>query len=195
MKKPNKTNSADKTIFIKLLKYGESLGLEKCTIDDALAWARKNNFISEEGDSRQKDRFIQLFLECFHGVVPVREEATYVLKNEYYFRLIEYKELKESRIASKSANRNAFIAIGISLTSIVLGVYATWFQLNTEISVDSSQVASIIDASKPPQSQNVELSSNQLSLVVSELQSLKQCEVKIDDNQYRKILEAINHNN
>jgi hypothetical protein len=83
----------DKPIFIKLLEHGEEVGLSGTDFDHVQGWAWENQLISNTQNSENEVSLLRdLFFECFTRNSGNSAEI-WVLKNEYYFRLLEYKEL------------------------------------------------------------------------------------------------------
>jgi hypothetical protein len=64
----------------------------------------------------------------------------YILNAEYYFRLVEFQELEESRIASSDANRHSQVAIAFSIVAIAVSLIVGAIQLNSTITIDYNQV-------------------------------------------------------
>jgi hypothetical protein len=106
------------SIFIELLKYGERAGLQGTTIPEMLKWAQTNGF-SDSDIVRENSLLFRLYDECF---VPGSESrgghGLSVLRNEYFFRLVEYRELEMARKASREARWLSIAAIIISLFAI-----------------------------------------------------------------------------
>lgn len=138
-------------IFIKLLEYGALKELNGSSLDDALEWAKKSDYISKKNKNeavKAEKRFIDLFYECFTGgrgfQLSDDRKAIGVLKAEYYFRLIEYKELQEARRTAKKANITAWVAIIFSLITFLSASFFTYMQLNTPIKIDPVQMEQLL---------------------------------------------------
>jgi hypothetical protein len=134
-----------KPVFIRLLEYGEEIGLTGTDVNKAIEWGIKSNILPGKNDEEfpaKKEFFKQLFYDCYvrPGGVATNER---ILKTEYYFRLIEYQELQEARKASKSANRNSFIAITVSILAIIISIYMAYSQINSPVSIDQKQIEAI----------------------------------------------------
>ncbi len=159
------------SIFIKLLEYGAKKGIEGTSYDEIKSWATERNFIdvTDDVDGRAKE-LEQLFSETYQQVVR-DTDVTHTLKTEYYFRLIEYQELQASRQAAREANRNAFIAIGISLFAIIISAVLTFAQLRMPTTISKSDLSALIRS-------NTEAGTQQR-------------EVKLDKLQMAQILSAI----
>jgi len=56
-----------------------------------------------------------LFHECYKSSGTNPDVHKWVLKAEYYFRLIEHRELQEARKTAKQSSRNAHLAIIVSI--------------------------------------------------------------------------------
>ena len=103
-------------VFIKLLEFGEKIGLVGTNFDAVTEWAVNSGVlppVSDQAYAKQKYLLRDLFFESF-VLNSGSTESVWVLKAEYYFRLLEFRELQESRAASQAANRHSFIAIVIS---------------------------------------------------------------------------------
>lgn len=150
----------EKSIFIRLLEFGERKGIQGFRGDEYDTWkAEQPDVVNEYGDRSQEAR--TLLNACFDQQ-PTNPGFRYVLKTEYYFRLIEFKELEESRLASASANQHSKIAIGFSVFAILIGA----LQLNSNITLDANQVSKMA-AKDYPASQRIE--SEQLTQVIEAL--------------------------
>lgn len=88
--------------------------------------------VSDQAYAKQKYLLRDLFFESF-VLNSGSTESVWVLKAEYYFRLLEFRELQESRAASQAANRNSFIAIGISLSAIIFQFMPHIFRLTLRL--------------------------------------------------------------
>lgn len=142
------------SIFIKLLEWGEKVGIEGVTWKEVKHWAYENKLVSTtEQSNLNVQLLLNLLQECFvdaSGSSPRK----YNLKSEYYFRLIEFRELQEAREASKKANKNAIAAIIISTLAIMVSVFMSIRPaklddaqvrqlLNPTVAIESSQLATI----------------------------------------------------
>jgi hypothetical protein len=152
----------EESIFIELLKFGakhERNGFEK---SDWELWA-KSHVAGEDGKAELNKRISFLLKECFEDY---GSPAKFALKTEYYFRLVEFQELEESRKASSDANFHSKIAIGFSVFAIFVGLVIGIIQLNSEINLNPEQV-SVMATKDFPVTQQVE--SEQLNLVIEAL--------------------------
>lgn len=117
-------NKEENGIFIKLLEIGEEKGANGITKTQAL------NRLGELGlmPTSSYDLAEQLFFECFDfGGKTIGYEGRCALKAEYYFRLLEYRELKEARQTAKQANRNAIFAIILAIATLLVTVLMPLF--------------------------------------------------------------------
>ncbi len=167
-------------IFIDLLDFGVEKGLKGTDLLEVEEWAKEKYFPDPTGlgekwiDLRSNLKY--LFEECFHETNRIKKGTSIclrVLKNEYYFRLIEYQELQDSRIAAREANRNAFIAIGISIFAIIISAVLTFAQLNTPTIINKPDLNALIKSNR---------------------ETGVQREVKLDSLQMAQILTAIGYN-
>jgi hypothetical protein len=175
-------------IFIKVLEYGAERGLEGTDVQGFNTWASEQGFLdlkNKELHQLQKCNALhRLLQECFQ-VADNRGEALeriYVLKNEYYFRLIKYRELQEARNAAKEANRNAFFAIGLSILTLLFSGFLTYTHLINPVSINKADMQALIESNKNPNTQTVRLNQNQLD-------ELK--EINLEPLQMAQILSAI----
>lgn len=175
-------------IFIKVLKYGAERGIEGTDVQRFNTWASEQGFVdlkSKESHQLLKRNALQgLLIECFQEAEYRGKtlERLYVLKSEYYFRLIEYHELQEARKAARDANRNAIFAISLSIFTLLLSAFFTYTQLKTPVSINKDDMQALIESNKNPNTQNVQLNQNQLD----ELKG-----IKLDSLQMAQILSAI----
>lgn len=168
--------------FIKVLEYGEQVGLEGTNEADFLKWAEDEGLIdltsTESKTASQIASLKQLFSECFKTFLSTEKKdsvrqmySSDVLRTEYYFRLIEHRELQLNREAAKSANRNAFVAIGISVTAIIVSAVMTWSQLNTSVSLDKFTLQSLIESNVVQR--DVNLNPQQMKQILAVLEKAK----------------------
>lgn len=166
------------TIFIKVLEYGEKAGIEGATDSEFWEWTKSlgiNNNTSDDHETLKAQALNRILDECFFKSKLALAEETpkktiykNVLKTEYYFRLIEYRELQQSRAAAKSASKNAFIAIMISMVAIIFSIYVA----KQPISINKSDLNALINSNKD---------------------TVIQKEVKLDRLQMAQILSAIGY--
>jgi hypothetical protein len=113
----------EKSIFIRMLQLGADNGAKPMRKSAFFEWAIGQGDIESEQD-QVISQLHKLFDECFIcSGASTTEENTYVLKSEYYFRLLEFTELELSRKASSEANRNSIIATVLAVISIGIGSY------------------------------------------------------------------------
>ena len=154
-----------KSPFIKLLEYGEQIGTRGADEKEIFEWALRTGVIP---DNKVSKRILDnLLYECFDKT----GDGSRILKVEYYFRLIEYRELEESRIASRQANRNSFIAILFSITAIVISSIIGYQQLTGSVSISSSQVREIVNANSQPITGNITIESTQIEALIDAIKS------------------------
>jgi hypothetical protein len=152
-----------KSIFIRMLQLGAVNGAKPMTKSAFIDWA------VEQGDMESKQdpvvsQLYKLFDECFIcSKTPSIGEKSYVLKSEYYFRLLEFTELELSRKASSEANRNSLIATLLAVLSIIIGGYFGYVQKTTSIKIDNKQV-SLMTTDK-----SLQIESEQLNQVIEAL--------------------------
>ena len=148
--------------YIQMLKFAASKAPEGFSYDEYEGYAVK---LYGSINDKTRATLKQVRTDCFHslntGPTPV-----FSLKAEYYFRLIEFQELKESRKSSSDANKHSKVAIGFSIFAIFIGAVVGILQLNSTIKLDNKQV-SIMATKDYPATQQVE--SEQLSQVIDAL--------------------------
>lgn len=155
----------EKSIFIRLLRLGEQKGIQGVSSLEFEAWASSQPEVEEEGDP-EYFRLLNLRDECFNRNSEHRKDPVYVLKNEYYFRLVEFQELEESRKASTQANKNSTKAMIIAMAAILLSLIIGGLQYNTPTTINYDQV-NRMETRRFPVSQKIE--SEQLSQVIEAL--------------------------
>ena len=170
------------TIFIKVLEYGEQVGIDGTTYQEFIKWARQENLIIPESgdpDEKLKTAALQnLFSECFQRSKAIQDSDkerttphTNVLKTEYYFRLVEHRALEESRKAAKSANRNAFSAIAISIIAMIICTVTVFVQLNSPISINKSDLQGLIESNTASKVKEVRLDRLQMTQILSAIEA------------------------
>ncbi|VAW54235.1 hypothetical protein MNBD_GAMMA06-1294 [hydrothermal vent metagenome] len=159
--------------FIKLLEYGEKVALDGVNFETVTDWAIQEEIIPGRGETSHDDarNFLRdQFFECFENSSGSTKNI-WSLKTEYYFRLIEFRELQESRIASKQANRNSFIAIGISIFALVCTVLVSYMQLTGSVKISPAQIKEVVNSNNLPVSGAVAIDSKQLQVLVDAIKS------------------------
>ena len=132
-------------MFITLLQYGEAIGLDGTNFENFIEWDRKYSYIPQPGTEayeRRKGLLRELFFEAFTKT-SASTENVWVLKNEYYFRLIEYKELQHTRINAAEARKYATYAIIVSVVAMFASVILGVAQMNSEVQFNEDQIARI----------------------------------------------------
>jgi hypothetical protein len=140
----------ESSVFIKLLEYGEKTELNGTDFDEVVSWAVQNDILPSENDekySKQKYLLRDLFFEVFI-LNSGSTEKTWVLKAEYYFKLLEFRELKESRIAASEAKKYSNIAIVVSVIALVATIIIGSLQLKSSITISETQYIEVIDELK-----------------------------------------------
>lgn len=179
----------EKPLFIWLLEYGEEKSGTTITCHQVINKACSDKFISDRSTG-PSIVLRSLFLECFEYTEADRISARKMLskhdinsfdshysdmsthlKPEYYFRLLEHRELQLAREAAKQANENAKAAQltadkSISLAedsniqsqrsfrfsvlavviSVVASIGATFWQLKSPISIEEKQINRLEEA-------------------------------------------------
>ncbi len=165
----------EETIFIKILEYGEKAGLEGISENEFWEWAKTQGTDRESNDPDQIlkcSSIYKIFQTCFEPSIVRNGNDTvskYILRTEYYFRLMEHRELVQSRLAASSANRYAFYAITISICAIIVCAVLTF----------------------SPSVRKVQISQDQLSRIMEKLESLETREVSLDKLQLMQIITAL----
>lgn len=143
-------------VFIKLLEFGEKIGLAGTSFDAVTEWAVNSGVlppVSDQTHTKQKCLLRDLFFESF-ALNSGSTEPVWVLKAEYYFRLLGFRELQVSRTSSRAANRNSLTAIVISLIAIIISCVTAYIQVNTPVgiqgavTINESQIKQIIESNK-----------------------------------------------
>ena len=169
------------SIFIDVLRYGEQVGLKGTSYGDFQKWAAEKGIINLTSnaakDALQIDSLKKLFQDCFVSFADTEKGGSTstipsrcVLKTEYYFRLIEYRERHERTQAANFANRNAMWAIGISLAAVILCTILTLTLIFTPNRMKPSDLTPLIN-----------------SIAV-------QKEVRLDSLQMAQLISAIGYN-
>jgi hypothetical protein len=130
-------------IFIKLLEYGEQIGLAGTDFKELCNWFEKQNLLLEKSNSNEnKTKKLALLRELFFETYVKNSGSTenkWVLKTKYYFRLLEYREIVMAKKSSKQANRNAWIAIILSFLTFIISYSFSISNQKTPIIINQDQ--------------------------------------------------------
>jgi hypothetical protein len=166
-----------KPIFIALLEHGEDKGLDGTSLANVLDWAQKNDYLPEKDDPRYNEMqglLRDLFFESFAQNSFVSSSAnSWGLKAEYFYRLLEYRELHEARENSRKAQKNALIAISISIFALVASVSIGYMQLSKPVEISERQISKMIDEVKLSSQQTQSNEDKNIDLLLKEIQLLK----------------------
>lgn len=157
----------ENNIFIEVLKFGAQKELTGCNFNELADVVLKEK--TEINYSLLKD----VFDECFELSVRNLSSNKYILKTEYYFRLLDYEELQQAKQASRESNRNALLAIIVSLFAIGLGIWTSF----RPVSINAEDIRVLTQSNIPPQVQKVHL---------------EQKYIKLEKGQLTKILSLLN---
>lgn len=122
--------------FIWILEHGERVGLDGTSLEAATKSAQADGVLPATGTPEFTTKFTwfrRLFQEAFDcpGVT-----LQGVLKSEYFFRLIEFRELQESREAALSARRWAAAALVVSIVAIAASTISAHRQMTTPLKIE-----------------------------------------------------------
>ncbi len=91
------------------MRYGAKRGLRGTSLPEFQAWVTKQGFVDYTSSAphqiRKQEALEDFLLKCFE-IIQVstkqpKKKLTYVLKNKYYSKLIEYKALQKNNEAVK----------------------------------------------------------------------------------------------
>ncbi|UTA47463.1 hypothetical protein L1F30_15040 [Simiduia sp. 21SJ11W-1] len=152
-------NTEEKSLFIWLLEFGEK-HQGGTTLHSAINGAIEDKLLSSRSQA-EANTISNLFKECFD--VPewyknqekFNDSAVYSLKSEYYFRLLEYRELQLAREAANRAEDNARFArkhaswsIGLSVIAVIAAVVTPFFiagwQSKQPIALNQDSITKIV---------------------------------------------------
>jgi hypothetical protein len=157
----------ENSIFIDVLTYGAKRGAAGVSFEELKK--RINDNRDTELTETELALLNNIFKECFASGGSGTEKQN--LKTEYYFRLIEYQALKESWKAGKSANRNAFTAIGLAVFAIVLTTFLAFTQWNRPITLSKSDLNALTSSNRHANVQReVKLDSLQMAQILAAVQ-------------------------
>jgi len=192
-------------IFIRLLEYGEDADLEGLSFNEVLKKAESEGYITSEGKDNSRKSLFHQFVEVYD--VPVEEirrsgrhrenftkaygEIKYVLKTEYYYRLIEYRELEEARIASSRANRNAKIAIGISVFALVVSAILGFLQITNTINLNDAQLKELTTSITKAIDDSTSSVESKADSIVRAVRDSSNSVIRIDEPQIERLEKAI----
>jgi|GEM_PF-5391264 len=137
-----------KDIIITILEHARSKQFgELISREEVYQVAKENGFITEkEHEQIEKGLSNPLTMVKKRRVLdhiakeigPIHRGGNYKessISLENYFRLLEYDELRESRIASTEAKRYSMIAITISSLALLLAPLLTWWQIKSDVQI------------------------------------------------------------
>jgi hypothetical protein len=129
-------------LYIKILSYG------RANIGKPIKYSDLKQHLDVEGYDDDEFAVIQFFNALFinkrfpdgnpPGKIPP-DDGEYFLEHSGYFNLLEHDELLEARKSSFHAKVIAFIAIGISIITMLISAYYSNAQLNSPTTIDASQ--------------------------------------------------------
>lgn len=159
------------SIYIKILEYGEQCGIDGASHDCLLDWLEQEGVLENKDniDLVIKNRITSIFYECFEETMG-SEHNTRLLKPEYFYRLIEFRELEESRKASSDANKKSNTAITISIVALVVTVVISFIQLTSNITIRPSQIEALVNSNSAPTQQRIVIDDSQLKVITSSIQ-------------------------
>lgn len=132
----------EKNIYLDALEFGE-----KCLKDGKdITYNDLKKHLEHIGysfDTEAKDRLLKdMSRETFHIYIENGEEwknKPHYINTEGYFKLLEYRELKDARKSSKEARWYAIIAIGISIMALLASIYFSIKELQQTTTINSEQ--------------------------------------------------------
>ncbi|WP_420551218.1 hypothetical protein [Tenacibaculum aiptasiae] len=130
-------------LYIKALEIGYESGDDGISFNDILTKLKSLKYSLDEGLFRSwfyrnfdhKERY-RVINNPGAGVSPVNDSKNFRLSSESLFQYIEYVELKEARINSISAKRHSYLAIGISLISVILPLILFFANGTQKVSIE-----------------------------------------------------------
>ncbi len=128
----------DGSAFIWILEHGREKGLGGTKPEDAEKLAIEAGVLAapDSGGYREERRaFLKLFHESFERTDRTKDTA-FVLKSEYFFRLLEHDELVASRDAASSARSWAAGALVVSILAILVSAAIGYAELATPIQIE-----------------------------------------------------------
>lgn len=128
----------NKDIFIKLLEFGEKAGINGTDTDSLRKHFEDAGIIRKSsGDPHEWLLLHKLLIETFTHESIINK---WVLKAEYYSRLLEYRELQETIKNAKSATRISCIAITISLIALLASIFIGYKQIVNTVTINQEQI-------------------------------------------------------
>ncbi|WP_421865148.1 hypothetical protein [Motiliproteus sp.] len=209
-------NQEEQTLFIWLLEYGERMHDRQVSCREMLADAALDNLWNgEDWNHTPAISLRRIFIESYsfepstyrnlHEHI-LNNKCVYFdqptsLKAEYYFRLIEYRELKLARETARQANQNSVIAQEQSskslqvaqlavLASILISIFTTAWQLSSSIRLDVDQYHQLTNllSTEPPET--LRLDAVQFQQLEAVLATPAPDSIKLDTKQLQR-LEAV----
>jgi hypothetical protein len=137
------SDMAELNIFVRILELGEKFGVSGINETEIKEWILSQPEVSCE-NSKEYQMTRRIFDESFETISRAYGNPNDLfLKNECYFRLIEFRELELSRKASSSANTYSRIAIGLSIAAIIGSVFVAYLQIITPTTISSNQLSEV----------------------------------------------------
>jgi len=143
----------EKNLYIAIIRFGED------KLEKGVFFADLKKHLKSTGYDVEESYLIRLYSDAYdhtdssndsghRWTDKIKHNVRCVPSSESYFRLLEYKELKEARESSTKAYRLAFAAMVISG---VLALTSVGFQILNEIK-DNTLLSDYSNPSIPPKS-------------------------------------------
>lgn len=163
---------------IKILKYGEQVGLDGTTWPMFRKWAIDHGGIGSEKELANETfknlALKRIFTQCFEKIeMGEQSPLRYVLKPEYSFRLVEYCEFQETKKLADHANGNAQKAFITATLAIVVSAIMGMVYVFNPLSVNPDDLKILIKSNKGKDVQKVEISKLQMAQILSAMESIK----------------------
>lgn len=182
------------SIYIKILEYGEDAGINGLSHDEILEKLKSAGLINGEIDLVIENRITSIFYECFEKTQG-SEHNTRLLKPEYFYRLIEFRELEESRKASSDANTKSNIAIFLAIFALVATIVVSYIQQNSSITVNPLQIDQVVKSNLTPENQSVILDQKQFGRIINTFEEKIETQNELLKEIKTKIEKSLNKSN
>ena len=147
------------SIWIKLLEYGEQVGINGTTFEELLNWAEKSGLMCDKNkeDYYQNKSFLKLLFDNIYQKDEDSGNEKWVLKPDYYFYLFADRQLNYSIRSSERAHLISTLAIIISILTFFVTAVTSTININRKLEVksitdpvkiDESQLKSLIQLTK-----------------------------------------------
>jgi len=126
-------------IYLDALEYGEKQLLERQAVTRKQLQAYLEDKDYKFSTKEEKRLLSDLGREAFFIFEGDPSNRKYYLNIEGYFKLLDYRELSDARESSKEARKYVFVAILISITTLVVSIVLSIMSLKQKTVIENKQ--------------------------------------------------------